>query len=169
MQFKLKGTSLSGESIEVFATTNSKGVATFTDILISGNVKYTLSEVNTAERYEVPASQSVAVEWNKTTQVSVYNKLKRGDLQITKTSEDGMVEGIKFRLKIASFKLWLMNSLTSSTTLLYCSKVNTGIVTLYDSSCFKTYPFFIISATASKSYSLKFSQLWRATSHSNPV
>lgn len=98
MQFKLKGTSLSGESIEVFATTNSKGVATFTDILISGNVKYTLSEVNTAERYEVPASQSVAVEWNKTTQVSVYNKLKRGDLQITKTSEDGMVEGIKFRL-----------------------------------------------------------------------
>lgn len=98
MQFKLTGTSLSGESVEMFATTNSKGVATFTDILISGNIKYSLSEVNTAERYEIPSTQSVTVEWNKTTQVSVYNKLKRGDLQITKTSEDGMVEGVKFRL-----------------------------------------------------------------------
>ena len=98
VQFKLTGTSLSGETIEQFAVTNAKGIATFSDLLISGNVKYTLSEVNTAERYEVPASQSVAVEWNKVTEASVYNKLKRGDLKITKTSEDGMVEGVKFRL-----------------------------------------------------------------------
>ena len=67
-------------------------------MLISGNVKYTLSEVNVEARYEVPASQSVAVEWNKVTEASVYNKLKRGDLEITKDSEDGMVEGVKFRL-----------------------------------------------------------------------
>ena len=98
VQFKLTGTSLSGEKIEQFAVTNAKGIATFSDVLISGNVKYTLTEVNTAERYEVPASQSVAVEWNKVTEASVYNKLKRGDLKITKTSEDGMVEGVKFRL-----------------------------------------------------------------------
>lgn len=98
VKFKLSGTSLSGEKIEMFAVTNSKGVATFSDVLISGKVKYTLSEVNTAERYEIPTAQSVAVEWDKVTKVSVYNKLKRGDLQITKTSEDGMVEGIKFRL-----------------------------------------------------------------------
>ena len=98
VQFKLTGTSLSGEKIEQFAVTNAKGIATFSDVLISGNVKYTLSEVNTAERYEVPASQSVAVEWNKVTEASVYNKLKRGDLKISKTSEDGMVEGVKFRL-----------------------------------------------------------------------
>ena len=98
VQFKLTGTSLSGETIEQFAVTNAKGIATFSDVLISGNVKYTLSEVNTADRYEVPASQSVAVEWNKVTEASVYNKLKRGDLKITKTSEDGMVEGVKFRL-----------------------------------------------------------------------
>ena len=98
VQFKLTGTSLSGEKIEQFAVTNAKGIATFSNVLISGNVKYTLSEVNTAERYEVPASQSVAVEWNKVTEASVYNKLKRGDLKITKTSEDGMVEGVKFRL-----------------------------------------------------------------------
>lgn len=98
VQFKLTGTSLSGETIEQFAVTNAKGIATFSDVLISGNVKYTLSEVNTAERYEVPASQSVTVEWNKVTEASVYNKLKRGDLEITKDSEDGMVEGVKFRL-----------------------------------------------------------------------
>ncbi|MBR2861146.1 MAG: LPXTG cell wall anchor domain-containing protein [Clostridia bacterium] len=98
MQFKLSGTSLSGETIEQYAVTNAKGIATFSDVLISGNVKYTLTEVNTAARYEIPASQSVAVEWNKVTEASVYNKLKRGDLKITKTSEDGMVEGVKFRL-----------------------------------------------------------------------
>lgn len=98
VQFKLTGTSLSGETIEQFAVTNAKGIATFSDVLISGNVKYTLSEVNTEARYEVPASQSVAVEWNKVTEASVYNKLKRGDLEITKDSEDGKVEGVKFRL-----------------------------------------------------------------------
>lgn len=98
VQFKLTGTSLSGETIEQFAVTNANGIATFSDVLISGNVKYTLSEVNVEARYEVPASQSVAVEWNKVTEASVYNKLKRGDLEITKDSEDGMVEGVKFRL-----------------------------------------------------------------------
>lgn len=98
VQFKLTGTSLSGETIEQYAVTNAKGMATFSDVLISGNVKYTLSEVNVEARYEVPASQSVAVEWNKVTEASVYNKLKRGDLEITKDSEDGMVEGVKFRL-----------------------------------------------------------------------
>lgn len=98
VQFKLTGTSLSGETIEQFAVTNAKGIATFSDVLISGNVKYTLSEVNVEARYEVPASQSVVVEWNKVTEASVYNKLKRGDLEITKDSEDGMVEGVKFRL-----------------------------------------------------------------------
>ena len=98
VQFKLSGTSLSGETVEQYAVTNANGIATFSNVLISGNVKYTLSEVNTAERYEVPASQSVAIEWNKVTKASVYNKLKRGDLEILKTSEDGMVEGIKFRL-----------------------------------------------------------------------
>ena len=98
MQFKLTGTSLSGETVEMYAITNAYGIATFKDVLISGNVKYTLSEVNTPKRYEIPASQSVVVEWNETTKVSVYNKLKRGDLEITKTSEDGMVQGVKFQL-----------------------------------------------------------------------
>lgn len=82
----------------MYATTDSNGIAVFSDVLISGNVDYVLSEVNTAERYEVPESQSVKVEWNKVTEKSVYNKLKRGDLKILKKSEDNFVEGIKFRL-----------------------------------------------------------------------
>lgn len=96
--FKLSGTSLSGEAVEMYATTNSKGIAVFSDVLISGNVDYVLSEVNCDEKYEVPASQSVKVEWNKVTEKSVYNKLKRGDLKILKNSEDNFVEGIQFRL-----------------------------------------------------------------------
>lgn len=96
--FKLSGTSLSGDKVEMYATTDSKGVAVFSDVLISGNVDYVLSEVNCDEKYEIPASQSVKVEWNKVTEKSVYNKLKRGDLRILKKSEDNFVEGIKFRL-----------------------------------------------------------------------
>lgn len=98
VQFKLSGTSLSGDKIEQYAVTNSKGVATFEDVLITGHTLLILEEVNTAERYIVPETQEVVVEWNKVTQKSVYNKLKRGDLKIQKNSEDGLVEGIKFRL-----------------------------------------------------------------------
>jgi hypothetical protein len=39
---------------------NSKGVATFKDVLIGSG--YTLEEVDTAIRYVVPANQSAAVE-----------------------------------------------------------------------------------------------------------
>lgn len=98
VQFKLSGTSLSGLPVEQFAVTNANGVATFTDVLINGHAPYVLEEVNTAERYIVPENQTAVVEWNKVTNNYVYNELKRGDLKVTKTSEDGLVEGMKFHL-----------------------------------------------------------------------
>ena len=38
------------------------------------------------------------MEYDKTATVSLDNVLKRGDLTVTKTFEDGLTEGIKFRL-----------------------------------------------------------------------
>lgn len=98
VQFKLSGTSLSGLPVEQYAVTNSNGVATFEDVLISGHAPYVLEEVNTAERYIVPENQTAAIEWNEVTNNYFYNELKRGDLKVTKTAEDGLVEGMKFHL-----------------------------------------------------------------------
>lgn len=98
VQFKLSGTSLSGHKVEQYAVTDAKGVATFEDVLISGTTAYTIEEVNTAAKYIVPAKQTATIQWNKVTNKSFYNELKRGSLKVTKTSEDGLTEGMKFRL-----------------------------------------------------------------------
>lgn len=96
IRFHLYGTSDSGNKVDEYATTNKKGVATFENIPIGRG--YTVEEEDTAAKYIVPESQTTAIEWNKVNNLSFDNKLKRGDIQITKTSEDGLVEGIRFRL-----------------------------------------------------------------------
>ena len=98
VQFKLSGTSLSGLAVEQFAVTDKNGVATFEDVLISGHTPYVLEEVNTDNRYIIPENQTTAIEWDKVTTNYFYNELKRGDLKVTKTAEDGLVEGMKFHL-----------------------------------------------------------------------
>jgi len=98
IRFHLYGVSLTGAAVDEYAVTDANGVAVFEDILISGDKPYTLEEVDTPTRYEVPAAQSVAIEWNKVTNKSVSNVLKRGGLRVTKTSEDGLVEGMRFHL-----------------------------------------------------------------------
>ena len=46
VQFKLSGTSLAGLPVEQYAVTDSNGVATFEDVLISGHAPYVLEEHN---------------------------------------------------------------------------------------------------------------------------
>lgn len=58
---------------------------------------YTVTEM-VEERYEDQKSQKVEVTGGKTATVEFSNVLKRGDLKVTKTSEDGLVEGMKFHL-----------------------------------------------------------------------
>lgn len=99
LEFKLTGTSMSGETIEQYAVTNSSGIATFNNVLISGKIKYVLTEINVPDKYEPPKAVSVAINWNETTQVTVENKLKRGNIRITKTSEDGKIQAVRFDIK----------------------------------------------------------------------
>ena len=96
VKFHLYGKSTSGQSIDLYATTDKNGVAMFKNVLVGTN--YTLEEVETAERYIIPDSQVAVIEWEKVTENDFYNELKRGDLKVVKTSEDNMVEGIKFHL-----------------------------------------------------------------------
>lgn len=58
---------------------------------------YTVTE-NAAAFYEPQAPQTVAVKVGQTAEVFFSNKLKRGALEVTKTAEDGFVQGVTFRL-----------------------------------------------------------------------
>ena len=71
-----------------------KCVAKFENVLISGNTPYTLEEVDTAIRYVVPASQTAPIEWNKVTNRSFHNILKKFNVTVTKTdAETGKPQG----------------------------------------------------------------------------
>ena len=94
MKFHLYGTSLSGIPVDEYAVTDSTGVATFSNILISGDTPYTLEEVETADRYVVPAAQNVTVNWNEVTNATVHNVLKKFRVTVTKTDrETGTPQG----------------------------------------------------------------------------
>ena len=75
-------------------TTNSNGELIVPD-LTPGT--YTVTEENLAH-YVPTQSQSVKVESGKTATVSFSNVLKRGSLTVSKTSEDGLNQGVKFHL-----------------------------------------------------------------------
>ena len=83
--FHLYGTSLSGDAVDAYAITDTTGKAVFSDVLISGSEPYTLEEVDTAVRYVVPASQTAPVEWNKVTQRSFENILKKFRVEVIKS------------------------------------------------------------------------------------
>lgn len=88
VKFHLYGTSLSGASVDLYATTNADGIAKFENVLVSGDKPYTLEEVDTADRYVVPKAQTVPIEWNKVTQRSFENVLKKWNLTVTKTDAE---------------------------------------------------------------------------------
>lgn len=101
MKFHLYGTALCGLKVDEYAIVGSDGKAYFTDVLIGTG--YTLEEVGTPDRYVVPDDQEADIEWNKVTEKDFENDLKRGDLIVTKTAEDGLEEGMRFHLYGTSY------------------------------------------------------------------
>ena len=88
VKFHLYGTSLSGASVDLYATTDADGIAKFENVLVSGDKPYTLEEVDTADRYVVSQKQTAPIEWNKVTQRSFENVLKKWNLTVTKTDAE---------------------------------------------------------------------------------
>lgn len=72
----------------MYATTDADGIAKFENVLVSGDKPYTLEEVDTADRYVVPQKQTAPIEWNKVTQRSFDNVLKKWNLTVTKTDAE---------------------------------------------------------------------------------
>ena len=94
VKFHLYGTSLSGLSVDEYAVTDAKGVAKFSDVLISGDTPYVVEEVDTAIRYVVPASQTAPIEWEKVTSRTFVNVLKKFNVTVTKSDvETGTEQG----------------------------------------------------------------------------
>lgn len=92
--FHLYGTSLSGLAVDEYAVTDASGVARFENVLISGGEPYVLEEVDTAIRYVIPEDQTVAIEWNKVTQRSFENILKKFRVAVVKSdAETGYSQG----------------------------------------------------------------------------
>lgn len=87
----------------------------FKDIPISGNTDYVIEEVSTPTRYIEPYSQTITVKNQEITEVKFYNELKRGSIEITKTAEDGFIEGMTFKLTGTSLAYRQTNGAASKT------------------------------------------------------
>lgn len=103
VKFHLYGTSLSGAKVDEYATTDNSGVATFKNILVSGDKPYTLEEVDTAIRYVVPKSQTAPITWHKATKREFTNILKKFAVTVEKkdaekraTQGDATLSGAKY-------------------------------------------------------------------------
>ncbi len=85
---------ISGNGVEIDVRTGADGTIT-AEGLIAGT--YTVTEM--VNGYYVPqTAQTVTVLPGQTTTVTFNNTLKRGSLVVTKTAEDGILEGHRFHL-----------------------------------------------------------------------
>lgn len=126
VKFHLYGTSLSGASVDLYATTDADGIAKFENVLVSGDKPYTLEEVNTADRYVVPKTQRVVIEWNKVTKKEVENKIIRGSIKGLKIDNE-----TKENIEGALFGLFNINEteFTEETAILTSESNEEGIFT----------------------------------------
>lgn len=91
MRFRIVGVDV---DFEQTVTTGSDGKASLS--LPAGTFR--VFEVDVPDRYETPPEQTVTVSENNTTVVLFHNNYKYGSLKLIKTSEDGKVGGIPFRI-----------------------------------------------------------------------
>lgn len=85
---------IAGDNFCENVTTDENGELQLSD-LVPG--VYTVTE-NAAEFYEPQQPQTVTVKAGQIAEVFFSNQLKRGTLEVTKTAEDGFVQGVTFRL-----------------------------------------------------------------------
>ena len=85
---------VTGNGVNQTVKTNARGEIQI-DNLMPG--VYTVTEMD-YDKYEPQESRRVTVVSGQVSTVSFNNKLKRGDLQIIKSSEDSLVEGVTFHL-----------------------------------------------------------------------
>ena len=93
---KISGISftVTGDNFNETVTTDENGELQLENLVPS---VYTVAE-NAAAFYEPQQPQTVTVKAGQTAEAFFSNQLKRGALEVTKTAEDGFVQGVTFRL-----------------------------------------------------------------------
>jgi len=125
MKFRLSGTSLAGIEVNAFAVTDENGIATFKDVLIGTG--YILEEIDTPLRYVVPDKQTAAIKWNKVTEKSFDNDLKKFNVTVTKSDRrTGLPQG-DASLAGAKYGIYKGNQLIDT----YTTDANGQFVTKY--------------------------------------
>lgn len=114
VKFHLYGTSQSGARVDEYATTGNSGVAEFKNVLIGSN--YTLAEVDTNIRYVVPENQTATVEWNKVTNKSFVNTLKKFTVTVTKKDEEKITAQGDAKLSGAKYGIYKGDKLIDTYT-----------------------------------------------------
>ena len=89
---------VSGNGTEQTVTTNADGEMQLDDLRPGA---YTVTE-QSSDRYEPQEVRQVTVISGQVATVTFHNTLKRGSLEVIKTSEDHLIEGVKFHLTGAS-------------------------------------------------------------------
>ena len=89
---------VSGNGTEQTVTTNADGEMQLDDLRPG---TYTVTE-QSSDRYEPQEVRQVTVISGQVATVTFHNTLKRGSLEVIKTSEDHLIEGVKFHLTGAS-------------------------------------------------------------------
>ncbi|MEE0873165.1 MAG: SpaA isopeptide-forming pilin-related protein [Ruminococcus sp.] len=90
---------VTGSNYNKTAKTDKNGRINLPDLLPG---TYTVTETP-SDRYVAQEPKTVTVEYGKTASVSFENKLKKGNLDIIKTSEDGVVADIEFTVKGSNY------------------------------------------------------------------
>lgn len=105
--------------------TDENGIATFKDVLIGTG--YILEEIDTPLRYVVPDKQTAAIKWNKVTEKSFDNDLKKFNVTVTKSDRrTGLPQG-DASLAGAKYGIYKGNQLIDT----YTTDANGQFVTKY--------------------------------------
>lgn len=92
LRFRLTGTSVYGESVDLTAVADASGVAVFDAVPIGRD--YELSEIDTPARYVIPGVQRLTVQWNTVTDAQMTNLLKKFRVRLQKVdAETGYPQG----------------------------------------------------------------------------
>ena len=85
--------------------TNADGIINIKNLRVGD---YSLIEKSTNKWYDLADNKNIKIEWNKTTNVTVENELKKGQIRIIKVDADNneiLLEGVKFGIYDKNNKL----------------------------------------------------------------
>lgn len=103
--FTFKVTRLADGYSKTYTTNAAGGIITdqmpvYVDADATQLYEYKVEEINVPDKYRTPDAQTVTLTYGQTAEVSFYNKISRGSLEILKVDHDGVtpLEGAKFEI-----------------------------------------------------------------------